>query len=108
MESLRDRNHHSSVRPIMFSDNVPVDIDLMFEQVKWFDPPVYRMHCRMRHREMDNEVIAQLKSDGRNYSRFTHFLSLAYELDQLQAAGRVEIYTDYANDRCGGRKLANN
>ena len=105
MESLRDRNHHSSVRPIMFSDNVPVDIDLMFEQVKWFDPPVYRMHCRIRHREMNNELIAQLKSDGLTYSRFTHFLSLAYELDELEAAGKVEIYNDYENERVGVRKL---
>ncbi len=38
----------------MFSDNVPVDIDLMFEQVKWFDPPV----------DIKNKVIDSLRKEG--------------------------------------------
>ena len=86
----------------MFSDNVPVDIDLMFEQVKWIDPSVYRMHCRLRHGRITRE---QLKNEPDTFSNLIYALSAAYKLDNLESSGQIEIYNDYENEKISVRKL---
>ena len=81
---------------------MPVDIDLMFEQIKWIDPAVYRMHCRLRHREITR---AQLEGEGGTFSNFIYALSAAYKLNQMESSGVIEIYNDYENEKITVRKL---
>ena len=81
---------------------MPVDIELMFEQMKWRDPLVYRMHCRLKYGRMTR---TQLKSDGETFSNLMHALSLAYKADKLESAGEIEIFNDYENERVVFRRL---
>jgi len=74
----------------------------MFEQIKWIDPSVYRMFCRLKHRGMTGE---QLKSDPETFSNLLHSLSYARRLDELESSGEIEIYNDYENERVAVRKL---
>ena len=81
---------------------MPVDIELMFEQIKWIEPAVYRMHCRLKHQRITRE---QLESDGPTFSNLIYTLSAAHSLDQMEASGEIEIYNDYANEKVSVRRL---
>ena len=81
---------------------MPVDIELMFEQVKWIDPSVYRMFCRLKHRGMTG---AQLRSEGETFSNLMYTLSSAYKLNDLESSGEIEIYNDYENEKVTVRRL---
>jgi len=81
---------------------VPVDIELMFESIKWIDPSVYRMFCRLKHRGMTG---AQLKGEGETFSNLMCAMSSAYHLDKLESSGSIEIYNDYENEKIAIRRL---
>jgi len=86
----------------LFGDNVPVDIELMFEQLKWIDPAVYRMFCRLKYRGMTGD---QLKSEGKTFSHFMYALNYANQFNELEVSGEIEIYNDYENEKVAVRKL---
>jgi len=81
---------------------VPVDIELMFEQIKWIDPSVYRMFCRLKYRGMTE---SQLRREGETFSNLMYTLSSARRLDEQESSGEIEIYNDYENEKVKVRKL---
>ncbi len=87
---------------IIVGDILPVDIELMFEQLKWIDPKVYRMFCRLKYKGMSGD---QLKNEGRTFSNLMQAINFAYQLDVLEHSGDVEIYNDYENERVWARRL---
>ena len=90
------------MRPTIFGDNVPVDIELMFESIKWIDPSVYRMFCRLKHRGMTG---AQLKSEEETFSNLMYSVSSADHLNKLESSGSIEICNDYENETVAIRRL---
>ena len=81
---------------------MPVDIELMFEELKWIDPRVYRMFCRLKHRGMTDE---QLRNEKETLSNVMYALNGAVYLNDLEASGRVDIYNDYENERVVVRRI---
>ncbi len=88
-ESSLGRNHHAQSNQSIFGDNVPVDIELMFESIKWIDPSVYRMFC----------------SEQETLSNLMYAMSSAYHFDKLESSGSIEIYNDYENEKIAIRRL---
>jgi len=74
---------------------MPVDRELAYEVLKWKDPEVYRMYCRLRYRGMTAE---QIKNDGQTFYRLHIFESINNALDNLEAKGYIEILNDYENE----------
>jgi len=81
---------------------VPVDIELMFEELKWIDPRVYRMFCRLKYRGMTGE---QLRNEKETFSNVRYALNGAVYLNDLEASGHVDIYNDYENERVVVRRI---
>ena len=61
----------------------------MFEQIKWIDPSVYRMFCRLKYRGMTE---SQLRREGETFSNLMYTLSSARRLDEQESCGEIEIY----------------
>ena len=103
-----NRNARASVTIILqsarlsFGDVVPVDIELMFEELKWIDPRVYRMFCRLKYRGMTGE---QLRNEKETFSNVRYALNGAVYLNDLEASGHIDIYNDYENERVVVRRI---
>ena len=74
----------------------------MLESIKWIDPSVYRMFCRLKHRGMTG---SQLRNEPETLSNLVYAMSSAYHLNELESSGRIEIYNDYENEKIAVRRL---
>ena len=81
---------------------MPVDLELMFEQLKWIDPKLYRMFCRLKYRGMNG---SQLESESETFSNLVYALNGAGHLNELESSGQIEIYNDYENEKVVVRRL---
>ena len=102
MLSSRSRNHRIlSLSPtlILLSLEIvvmPVDRELAFEVLKWKDPSLYRIYCRLRYRGMTDEEITR---DHVNFYKLQLFELMNQELDKLEAEGAIEILNDYSDEQ---------
>ena len=75
---------------------MPVDRDLAYESLKWVEPEVYRIYCKLRYVGVaPNEIDGYAESLRKFY--LTEKLNDA--LDLLEASGRITILNDYQNER---------
>jgi len=80
---------------------MPVDRKLAYESLKWIDPQVYRMYCRLKYRGMNAEEI---KNEGQTFYKLHVFELINDAIDRLEAEGYVEILNDYENEQILVRK----
>lgn len=75
---------------------MPVDRDLAYESLKWVEPEVYRIYCKLRYIEVNpGEINGYTESLRKFY--LTEKLNDA--LDMLEAKGHITILNDYQNEQ---------
>ena len=74
---------------------MPVDRDLAYESLKWVEPEVYRIYCKLRYVGMDPREINGYTESVRKFY-LTEKLNDA--LDMLEAKGHITILNDYQNE----------
>ena len=80
---------------------MPVDRELAYESLKWVDPAVYRMYCRLIYRGLTDE---QIKKDYPNFYKLHLFTLMNDALDELEAKGLIEILNDYESEEVRVRR----
>jgi len=75
---------------------MPVDRDLVYESLKWTDPRVYRIYCKLRYGGMDP---GRINGDSESFRKLYLTEKLNDALDMLEAKGCIGILNDYDNEQ---------
>ena len=75
---------------------MPVDRDLAYESLKWVDPKVYRIYCKLRYGGM---APREFNGDSESFRKLYLTEKLNDALDMLEAKGRIEVLNDYDNEQ---------